>query len=85
VEAQREKYLYLLNINVWKENANVAKFSNEETKWDEMVNDMNLKEIPLHHVCERCIEGNHQRTSFPKYGVMKVLKLSKIVHTLCVG
>jgi hypothetical protein len=33
---------------------------------DAMVNGMNLKEVPLHHVCEACIEGKHQRTSFPK-------------------
>ncbi len=31
-----------------------------------MVNGMNLKEVPLHHVCEACIEGKHQKTSFPK-------------------
>jgi hypothetical protein len=33
---------------------------------DAIVNGMNLKEVPLHHVCEACIEGKHQRTSFPK-------------------
>ncbi len=31
VQACREKNLYLLNINVWKESANVVKFSNEIT------------------------------------------------------
>ncbi len=79
-EARREKNLYLLNVNVRKESANVAKSSNEGvtlwhqrfghlnmaslTKLEKMVNGMNLKEVPLHHVCEACIEGKHQRTSF---------------------
>jgi len=35
-------------------------------KLEKMVNGMNLKEVPLHHVCELCIEGKHQRISFPK-------------------
>jgi cyclopropane fatty-acyl-phospholipid synthase-like methyltransferase len=30
-KTQREKNLYLFNINVWKENTNVAKFLNEGT------------------------------------------------------
>jgi hypothetical protein len=29
VEAQREKTLYLFNVNFWKESVNVSKFSNE--------------------------------------------------------
>ncbi len=57
-----------------KESANVAKSSNEgATLWhqrlghlnmaslkklENMVNGMNLKEVPLHHVCEACIEGH---------------------------
>jgi hypothetical protein len=68
VEARREKNLYFLNVNLWKENANVAKFSNERTmlwhqwfghlnmeslkKLEKMVNDMNLKEVPLHDLQE---------------------------------
>jgi hypothetical protein len=67
-EARKEKNLYIFNVNVWKENANVAKSSNEGTtlwhqrfshlnmaslkKLKKMVNGMNLKELPLHHVCE---------------------------------
>jgi hypothetical protein len=35
-------------------------------KLEKMFNGMNLKEIPLHHVCEASIEGKHQRTYFPK-------------------
>ncbi len=90
-EAWREKNLYLLNINVRKENANVVKFSNEGAmlwhqkvghlnmgsvkKLETMVNGMNLKEVPLHHVCEACIEGKHQRTFFPKDEATKASKL----------
>jgi hypothetical protein len=75
VEAQREKNLYLLNINVQKESANVAKSLNEGTmlwhqklghlnmanlkKLEKMVNGMNLKKMPWHHVCEACIKGKH--------------------------
>jgi hypothetical protein len=74
-KARREKNLYLLHVNVQKENANVAKSSNEgATLWhqrprhlnmaslmrlEKMVNGMNLKEVPLHHVCEASIEGKH--------------------------
>jgi hypothetical protein len=76
-QARREKNLYLLNVIVRKEGANVAKSSNEgATLWhqrlghlnmasfkklENMVNGMNLKEVPLHHVCKGCIEGKHQR------------------------
>ncbi len=68
------KNLYLFNINVQKENANVTKFLNERTmfwhqklshfnmaslkKLEKMVNGMNLKKVPFHHVCETCIEVN---------------------------
>jgi hypothetical protein len=67
-KARREKNLYLFNINVRKESANVAKSSNEGTtfwhqrlghlnmgnltKLEKMVSGMNLQEVPLHHVCE---------------------------------
>ncbi len=36
------------------------------TKLEKMVNGMNLKEMPLHHVCEACIKGKHQRRFFLK-------------------
>jgi hypothetical protein len=96
VEAHREKNLYLLNINVRKENANVAKFSNERvTLWHQrlghinmtslkklntIVNVMNLKEVPLHHVFEACIEGKHQRTSFLKDEATRASKFLELVH-----
>jgi hypothetical protein len=45
-----------------------------------MVNGMNLKEVSLHYICERCIKSKHQRTSFPKDGLTRVLKLLEIFH-----
>jgi hypothetical protein len=96
-QARREKNLYLLNVNVRKENANVAKSSNEGTmlwhqrlghlnmaslkKLENMVNGMNLNEVPLHHVCEACIEGKRQRTSFPKGEASRASKLLELVHS----
>ncbi len=59
VEARRENNLYFLNVNVWRESDNVAKSLNEGCshlnmvsfkKLEKMVNGMNLKEVPLHHV-----------------------------------
>jgi hypothetical protein len=41
---------------------------------------MNLKEVPLHHVCEPCIEGKYQRTSFPKYEATEASKLLEVVY-----
>jgi hypothetical protein len=46
-----------------------------------MVDGMNLKEVPLHHVCEACIESKQQRTSFPKDEVTKASKLLELVHS----
>ncbi len=46
-----------------------------------MVDGMNLKELPLHHICEACIENKHQRTSFPKDGATRSSQLLEIVHT----
>jgi hypothetical protein len=72
-ETRKEKNLYIFNVNVRKASANVAKCLNEGvTLWhqrlghlnmvsfmklEKMVNGMNLKEVPLHHVCEACIEN----------------------------
>jgi hypothetical protein len=36
-----------------------------------MVEGMNLKEVPLHHICEACIKGKHKKTSFPKDGATR--------------
>ncbi len=38
---------------------------------DAMVDGMNLKEVPLHPICEGCVKGKHQRTSFPKDGATR--------------
>ncbi len=46
-----------------------------------MVNGMNLKEVPLHHVCEACIENKHQRTYFLK---MKWLRFPSFWN-LCIA
>jgi hypothetical protein len=46
-----------------------------------MVDGMNLKEVPLHHICEGCIKGKHQRTSFPKDRATRASQLLEIVHT----
>jgi hypothetical protein len=48
---------------------------------DAMVDGMNLKKVSLHHICERCIKGKHQRTSFPKDGTTRASQLLEIVHT----
>jgi hypothetical protein len=50
-------------------------------KLERMVNGMNLKEVPLHHVCEACIESKHQRTFFPEDEATKVSKLLELVHS----
>jgi hypothetical protein len=48
---------------------------------DAMVNGMNLKKMPLHHVCEACIESKHQRTSFPKDETTRASKLLELMHS----
>jgi hypothetical protein len=91
-----KKNLYLLNVNVRKESVNVAKSLNEgATLWhqrlghlnmaslkklENMVNGMNLKKVPLHHVCETCIEGKHQRTYFLKDETSRAFKLLELEH-----
>jgi hypothetical protein len=50
-------------------------------KLEKMVNCMNLKEGPLHHVCEACIEGKHQRTYSPKDEATKASKLLELLHS----
>jgi hypothetical protein len=96
-KAHREKNVYLFKVNVWKEYANVTKFSNEgATLWrqrlghfnmaslkklEKMVNNMNWKKLPLHHVCEACIEGKRQSTSFLKDEATRASKLLELVHS----
>jgi hypothetical protein len=50
-----------------------------------MVNGMNLKQVPLHHVCQDCIESKHQRTYFLKVEVTKVSKILELVHSNVCG
>jgi hypothetical protein len=54
-------------------------------KLEKMVNGMNLKEIPLHHVCEVCIESKYQRTYFPKDEATKASKLLELMHSNVCG
>jgi hypothetical protein len=97
VEARRDKKLYLLNMKVHKDMAHIANSLYEGAMFwherhghfnmatlkelDAMVDGMNLKEVPLHHICERCVKGKHQRTSFPKDGATRASQLLEIVHT----
>jgi hypothetical protein len=87
-QARRDKNLYLLNVKVRKDTTHIANFVEEGAMlWherlghlnmaslkelDAMVDGMNLKEVPLHHICEACVKGKHQRTSFPKDGAMRL-------------
>jgi hypothetical protein len=96
-QTRRDKSLYLLNVNVYKDMTHIvnslevgAMLWHERLdhlnmaslkELDAMVDGMNLKEVPLHHICERCIKGKHQRTSFPKDGTTRVSQLLEIVHT----
>jgi hypothetical protein len=96
VEARRDKNLYLLNVKVCKDITHITNFSDERAMlWheklghfnkislkelDAMMDGMNLKEVPLHHIFEGYMKGKHQRTSFPKDGVMRASQLLEIVH-----
>jgi hypothetical protein len=97
VEARRDKNLYLLNVKVRKDVAHITNSLDEGAMFwherlghlntaslkelDAMVDGMNLKEVSLHHICEGCIKGKHQRTSFPKDGATRASQLLEIVHT----
>ncbi len=49
---------------------------------EKMVNGMNLKKMPLHHMCEACIGGKHQKTCFfPKDEMIRALKLLEVMHS----
>jgi len=87
VQVRRDKNLYLLNVNVCKNTAHITNFLEEGAMlWQErlshlnmarlkdldaMVDGMNLKKVSLHHICEGCVKGKHQRTSFPKDGATR--------------
>jgi hypothetical protein len=96
-KAQRDKNLYLLNVKVHKDMAHITNSLDEGVMfWHErfghlnmaslkelhaMVDGMNLKEVLLYHLCDGCIKGKHQRTSFPKDGATRTSQLLEIVHT----
>ncbi len=97
VAQARRDNLYLLNVKVRKDMAHIANSLKESAMlWherlghlnmaslkelDAMVDGMNLKEVPLHHICEGCVKAKHQRTSFPKDGATRASQLLEIVHT----
>jgi len=97
VQARRDKNLYLFNVKVCKDMAHIANSLEESAMlWheklghlnmaslkelDAMVDGMNLKEVSLHHICEGCAKGKHQRTSFFKDRATKASQLLEIVHT----
>jgi hypothetical protein len=49
-------------------------------EFDAMVDDMNLKEVSLHRICEGCVKGKHQRTSFLKDEATRASQFLEIVH-----
>ncbi len=57
-EAQKDKILYLFNVKVRKDTTHIANSLDEGARLKEL-DGMNLKEVPLHHVCEACIESKH--------------------------
>jgi len=65
---------------LWHQRLNHLNMANL-LKLEKMVNGMNLKEVPLHHVCEACIESKHQRTSFPKDERIRASKLLELMHS----
>jgi len=95
-QTRKDKNLYLLNVKVPKDMTHIANSLEESAMlWheklghlnmaslkelDAMVDGMNLKEVPLHHICEGCVKGKHQRTSFPKDGATKASQLLEIVQ-----
>jgi hypothetical protein len=95
-QAQRDKNLYLLNVKVCKDTTHIMNSLEDGVMlWheklghlnmaslkelDAMVDGMNLKEVSLHRICEGCVKGKHQRTSFPKDGATRASQLLEIVH-----
>ncbi len=95
-EARRDNNLYLLNVKVRNNTVHITNSLDEGAMFwherfghfnmaslkelDAMVDGMNLKIMSLHHVCDGCIKGKHQRMSFPKDKSTKVSQLLEIVH-----
>jgi hypothetical protein len=86
------KITYFFNVNVrqnlqtafWHQRLGHLNMASLKELY-KMVNGMNLKDVPLHHVSERCIDGEHQRTFFPKDEVTTTSKLLEIVHANVCG
>ncbi len=89
-QAQRDKNLYL-NVKVRKDTSHIANSLEESAMlWherlghlnmasfkelDAMVDGMNLKEVSLHHICQGCIKGKHQKTSFPNSQLLEIIHI----------
>jgi hypothetical protein len=96
-KARRDKNLYLLNVKVHKDTTHIANSLDEGAilwheklghfnmaslkELDAMVDGINLKEVPLHHVYDKYIKGKHQIMSFPKDRATKASQLLEIVRT----
>jgi len=80
-QARRDKNLYLLNVKVRKDTTHIANSLEDGAMlWherlghlnmasfkelDAMVDDVNLKEVSLHRICQGCIKSKHEITAFP--------------------
>ncbi len=100
-EQRDNKNLYLLNVKAHKDTTHIANSSNEGAMFrheklshlnmarlkelNAMVDGMNLKQMSLHHICETCIKGKHQKTSFPNDKTTRASQLLEIVHTNVCG
>jgi hypothetical protein len=52
---------------------------------DTMVDGMNLKEVSLHHICEGCGKGKHQRTFFLRTEQQGIHNFWRLSTPMCVG
>jgi len=70
---------------LWHERLDHLNMQASLKELDAMVDGMNLKEVSLHHICEGCVKGKHQRTSFLKDRATRVSQLLETVHTNVCG
>ncbi len=52
---------------------------------DVMVDGMNLKEVLLHHICERCIKSKHQFHHFPRREQWRLHNFWRLSTLMCMG
>jgi hypothetical protein len=98
-KAHREKNVYLFKVNVWKENANVTKFSNEgATLWNQrlghfnmasfkklekMVNNMNWKKLPFTMCVKLALKENVKGHLFLKMKRLGLLNFWSLCIAMC--